>query len=84
MQIEKLEFDAIRYNPEFEAFEAAVRIYDSGHIFRYPVHLNAPLNAEYALVARGLTQKASLRHTQKAHDLRSSLADAAQTPALAA
>ncbi|MFN3210317.1 MAG: hypothetical protein ACE369_15180 [Roseovarius sp.] len=84
MQIEKLEFDAIRYNPELEAFEAAVRIHDSGHIFRYPVHLRAPLNAEYALIARGLTQKASLRHTQKHHDMRSSMPERAQGPAAAA
>jgi hypothetical protein len=84
MQIEKLEFDAIRYNPELEAFEAAVRIHESGHIFRYPVHLKAPLNAEYAFIARGLTHKASLRHTHKAHDLRSSLTEAAQSSAIAA
>ncbi len=84
MQIEKLEFDAIRYNPELESFEAAVRIHDSGHVYRYPVHLRAPLNAEYALIARGLTQKASLRHASKGHQLRSSLPQSAQDSAAAA
>jgi len=84
MHIEKLEFDAIRYNPELEAFEAAVRIHDSGHIFRYPVHLKAPLNADYALIARGLTQKASSKHLKKAHVLRSFQPEVAPINALAA
>lgn len=84
MHIEKLEFDAIRYNPELEAFEAAVRIHESGHVFRYPVHLKAPLNADYALIARGLTEKARTRHTQKSHDLRSYTPEIALTSPMAA
>lgn len=84
MHIEKLELDAIRYNPELEGFEAAVRIHDSGHIFRYPTFLQAPLHADPALIARGLTQKAATKHRNKGHALRSYAPEAGLFPALAA
>lgn len=84
MQIEKLEFDAIRYNPELQGFEAAVRIFDGGHIFRYPTFITAPLNADTALVARGLVQKATTKHSGKSHMLRSFRPEFAQDTALAA
>ncbi|WP_135507344.1 hypothetical protein [Roseovarius aestuariivivens] len=62
MQAETLEFDAIRYNPELQGFEAEIRIRDGAETLSYPAFIRAPLTADYALVARGLTQKALALH----------------------
>lgn len=63
MQIEQIEFENVRYNPEREAFETSVKIHDSGQHFSYPAHVYAPLNAEFAFVVRGLAQAARKAHT---------------------
>ena len=68
---ETLEYDTIRYNPEIEGFEAAVRIRDKAWAYSYPVQLKAPLHADYAMVARGLIQKAREQHSSGASGLRS-------------
>ena len=62
MQAETLEFEAIRYNPESEGFEATLRVHDQNEVFAYPVQIRAPLTADYAIVARGLTLKAIALH----------------------
>ncbi len=62
MLIEKLGFDDVRYNPELSAFEASVQIWEKGHVYSYPVHMLAPLHAEFGLIARGLTERALRAH----------------------
>lgn len=84
MKTEKLEFAAIRYNPELEGFEAAVRIHEEGVIFTYPVYLRAPLEAHYSLIAAGLTEKAQVAHRSRQHVMRSITPKVAQISALAA
>lgn len=62
MTLEKLHLDQIRYNPERGAFEALVRIHDGGALYAYPAHVTAPLHADFALIAKGLAQKATAHH----------------------
>lgn len=62
MQIEQIEIDTVRYNPEREAFETLVRIHDGDQSFSYPAHVYAPLNAEFSFVTRALTQFARSAH----------------------
>lgn len=84
MKTEKLQLERIRYNPECEAFEALVRIHDAGVTLSYPVHIFAPLHADFAVVARGLTRKAKVLHQSRDCDLRLRQATTGQQPALAA
>lgn len=70
MQIEKIEFDQIRYNPEHGAFEALVKIHDAGETFTYPARLCAPIHAEFDRIARGLVQTAAQAHTAPEPGLR--------------
>ena len=71
MRVEKLYMDDLRYNPELSAFEAIVTISEAGERFAYPVHKLAPLHADYALIAKGLTEKAMQAHRHApARDLR--------------
>lgn len=65
-----LNLGEIRYNPELAAFEALVRILDNGDVFSYPVQLHAPLQADFSVIARGLTQKARNAHDAPAPGLR--------------
>lgn len=62
MQITKLQLTDIHYNAEFECFETKVTIQEGREIFVYPVHINAPMTAEFAMIARGLTEKARKAH----------------------
>ncbi len=62
MYINKLQLTDIHYNAEFECFETKVTIQEGNEIFVYPVHINAPMTAEFAVIARGLTQKARQLH----------------------
>lgn len=84
MNIEALAFDTIRYNPEIEGFEASVRVRDAVWVYNYPVHVKAPLHADYALVARSLVQKAREQHKSQTNMLHSQILRAAKKPALAA
>lgn len=70
MQIEKIQFDKVRYNPERGAFETLVVLHDDGKTYSYPVQLSAPLNAEYAFVARGLAEAARRAHLSGTSGLR--------------
>ena len=70
MQIEQIEFENVRYNPEREAFETLVKIHDGGRHYSYPAHVCAPLNAEFAFVARGLAQAARKAHKRANPELR--------------
>lgn len=63
MRTEKLQLSNIRYNPEAEAFEALVRIHDQGEVYAYPAQLRAPLQTDFARVARALTEKAKSAHS---------------------
>ena len=62
MNISKLQLTDICYNAEFECFETKVTIQDEGEIFVYPVHVDAPITADFKLIARGLMEKAQRRH----------------------
>ena len=62
MLIEKLGFDDVRYNPELSAFEALVQIREEGEIYSYPVHILAPLHADFNVISKGLTDKALRVH----------------------
>lgn len=70
MQIEKIQFDNVRYNPERCAFETLVRVHGSGRSFSYPVHVAAPLHAEFGIVARGLSQAARNAHRAASRGMR--------------
>jgi len=70
MQIEKLKFDDVRYNPEFGAFEANVQVDEKGKRFFYPVSIRAPLNADFSVIARGLARKAAKAHRTPTGGLR--------------
>nr|WP_309502411.1 hypothetical protein [uncultured Roseovarius sp.] len=78
MQIEKIQFEDIRYNPEVSAFETLVRVHEDGQDYSYPARVTAPLHAEYAIVSRGLAEAARRAHRQGKPELR--LAHAAQMP----
>ncbi len=71
MKIEKIQFKDIRYNPERAAFEALVTLHDNGQTFTYPAHVNAPLNAEFPLISRGLVQAARRAHRAETGVVRS-------------
>ena len=62
MKVDKIRFDNVRYNPEFGAFEALVKIHDGGEVFSYPARVAAPLHAEYGIIVRGLMQAAKITH----------------------
>ncbi|MEB8389292.1 hypothetical protein OO012_18865 [Rhodobacteraceae bacterium KMM 6894] len=70
MQIEQIKFDNVRYNPERAAFETLVEVRDGELQFSYPAHVCAPLNAEFAFVARGLAQAARTAHRRAEPELR--------------
>jgi hypothetical protein len=70
MQIEQIEFENVRYNPEREAFETLVKVYDGGLQFSYPAHFCAPLHAEFEFVTRGLVQAARAAHNRANPELR--------------
>ena len=70
MQIEQIEFDNVRYNPERGAFETLVKLHDGEQHFSYPAHVYAPLNAEFAFVVRGLEQAARKAHKRTNPELR--------------
>ncbi|GAB4298103.1 MAG: hypothetical protein Kow0058_14560 [Roseovarius sp.] len=57
-----MQIDDIRYNPELCGFEALVRFHEDDVVITYPVFLPAPVNAEFALVMRGLARKAREMH----------------------
>ncbi len=69
MHIQKIQFDDVRYNPAISAFEASVRIREDGVEITYPVHVCAPLTAEFVIIARRLAEKARKRHNDKADGL---------------
>jgi hypothetical protein len=73
MTADKLRISEVRYNPERTGFEALVTVHDGGQAFRYPAFLAAPLHAEYALVTRGLTERALSAHRSGRHGLRAFL-----------
>lgn len=62
MQIEKIEFDSVRYNPERAGFEALVNVRDQGETYSYAVHVAAPLHADYTLLTRHLARTAATLH----------------------
>ncbi|MCQ0090965.1 hypothetical protein [Roseovarius sp. M141] len=90
MKIEEIRFDNVRYNPEFGAFEALVKIHDRGQTYSYPAQVTAPLHAEYGLIVRNLAQAAGRAHKSGRRDtkditrlhhaapLKSAIADASQ------
>lgn len=70
MTAEKLRISDIRYNPERAGFEARVTVEKNGHAWHYPSFVAAPLNAEFALISRGLTEAALRAHRSAAPGLR--------------
>ncbi|WP_306113005.1 MULTISPECIES: hypothetical protein [unclassified Roseovarius] len=70
MRTDKLQLSDVRYNPERSAFEAIIRVHDRGETYEYPTHLVAPLQAEFALIARGLVEKAHRAHKSASPALR--------------
>ncbi|MFU1478477.1 hypothetical protein ACM25N_12530 [Roseovarius sp. C7] len=71
MQIEKIEFDQVRYNPENGAFEALVKIHEDGISYSYPTQATAPLTAEFDVVTRRLHEAAARAHRDNLPALRS-------------
>lgn len=81
----------IRYNLEFSGYEAIVFIRDAQDTFSYPSFIAAPLDADYALVMRQLSDKAQSKHRSARPGLRSRMhrtkahnAQAPEQPPLAA
>ena len=70
MHTDKLQVSDVRYNPERSGFEALVRVHDRGETYEYPSHIVAPLQAEFALIARGLVEKAHRAHAAKSPAIR--------------
>lgn len=64
MRADTIQFDDIRYNPSSEAYEAHVRVYDQHAAFDYAVSVDAPITAEYSLIARRLTEAARAAHNR--------------------
>jgi hypothetical protein len=62
MQTDTLKCEAIRYNPEWAAFETVVELREAGGVYAYPVHLPGPLTADYAWVTTGLLERARAIH----------------------
>ncbi len=73
MQTEKLQIADIRYNPERAGFEALVTVHDNGRATHYPAYLSAPLHAEFALIAQGLSRKALAAHRSRRPGMRMQL-----------
>lgn len=71
MQIEKIQFDQVRYNPETGAFEALVKIHEDGMTYSYPTQATAPLTADYDVVARRLYDGAARAHLDNLPAMRS-------------
>ena len=57
-----MQLDNIRYNPELCGFEALARFHQDDMVLSYPVFLPAPVNAEFALITRGLAARAREMH----------------------
>ncbi|MBU2983095.1 hypothetical protein KO498_14885 [Lentibacter algarum] len=70
----------IRYNLEFAGYEAVVFISENGTDYTYPSFVTAPLDAEYALVMRSLTEAAYRKHRSDNPGLRSYLRRLTNTP----
>lgn len=62
MKIDKISVDAVRYNPEFGAFETLVKIHDRGHTYSYPAQVTASLHVEMDVILRNLAQAAVQTH----------------------
>lgn len=62
MRTRTLKLDAIRYNPEWQAFEALVEIEEAGALWAYPVHFPAPLTSDPARIVKGLVARAEAAH----------------------
>ena len=80
MTYEILNLGEIRYNPTCAAFETLARVFDGVTVHSYPVHIIAPLHADYEVINRGLTQRALEAHRNKAHGLQSRRAQNAELP----
>jgi len=72
MQIEKIEFDQVRYNPELSAFETLIRIHDQGRTYTYPTSVKATVFAEFGDITRRLSESAARSHADKYPGLRMS------------
>lgn len=57
-----MQLDQIRYNPELCGFEALARFHEDRMVISYPVFMPAPVNAEFALIMRGLAAQAREMH----------------------
>ncbi len=73
MQTEKLQIADIRYNPERAGFEALVTVHENGYATHYPAYLSAPLEADFDMIARGLTNKALAAHRSRRPGMRMQL-----------
>ena len=76
----KTRIERIRYNLEFSGYEAMVFITDAGDTFSYPSFVAAPLDAEYALVMRQLSNKALSKHRSAKPGLRSQMRRLTEIP----
>lgn len=65
MKRDKLHFSEIRYNPEFNAFEARATLHDAGIAYVYPVQVLAPLTADFDRIARLLSEKTHKMHARR-------------------
>ncbi|QYX56916.1 hypothetical protein K1T73_00400 [Roseovarius sp. SCSIO 43702] len=72
MQIEKIEFDQVRYNPEVGAFETLIRVREEGRTYSYPTSVTATLYEEFDVIARRLTERAAKAHRAKVPGLHAS------------
>lgn len=72
MQIEKIEFEQVRYNPETGAFETLIKVYEQGLTYTYPTSVTETLYADFDVIARRLTEAAAKAHRAKVPALRAS------------
>jgi len=80
----RVRLEAIGYNPERAAFVARAEVIQGAERLVYPVHFCAPLTAEFARIARGLTDCARHLHRSGRADLRMRRAPGRTPPALTA
>ncbi|SLN68122.1 hypothetical protein AQS8620_03195 [Aquimixticola soesokkakensis] len=64
MQLYGAEVSGLTYNAATQAFEALVVFHENADKVSYPTELQAPINADFDSIARGLVLRARMRRAR--------------------
>ena len=65
----KIQLSDLRYNPELSAFQARAAVHEDGVTYVYPMHVCAPLTAEFENIVGKLSTKTRQIHAKRSTSL---------------